>query len=195
MKIRPDCGIIMAHRRLLYRNMPVKPNRPPLDEDDLRALALRYVGRFATSRGKLRAYLARKLKERGWAGERAADIDGLIARFVALGYVDDGGYAAMKGAALTRRGYGPRRVGEALQAAGIASADRAAAEEAARAARWDAADRLARRKRAGPYGAGPLERRDREKMIAAFLRAGHDHATARRWVDATPGEPPERDEG
>ena len=34
---------------------------PPLDEDALRELALRHVARFATSRGKLLAYLNREI--------------------------------------------------------------------------------------------------------------------------------------
>ena len=41
---------------------------PPLDEAGLNELALAYVARYATSRAKLLAYLARKLRERGWGG-------------------------------------------------------------------------------------------------------------------------------
>ena len=41
---------------------------PPLDAAALERLALRYVERFATSRGKLADYLARKVRERGWDG-------------------------------------------------------------------------------------------------------------------------------
>jgi regulatory protein len=167
---------------------------PPLDANSLRDLALRHVARFATSRGKLLAYLNRKLRERGWEGEQPADPDALADRFVELGYIDDAGYAAMKSAALGRRGYGARRVGEALRAAGLAENDRGAANAQAAADRWAAADRFARRKRIGPYGAGPLDPRQRDKVIAAFLRAGHDHETARRWVDAPPGDPPAEEE-
>lgn len=74
--------------------MTSKRPPPPLDEDALRELALRYVGRFATSRGKLLAYLARKLRERGWGGEAPADPEALVARFAELGYVDDSGFAS-----------------------------------------------------------------------------------------------------
>ena len=52
--------------------MTAKRPPKPLDEDALRDLALRHVARFATSRGKLLAYLNRKLRERGWAGDLAA---------------------------------------------------------------------------------------------------------------------------
>ena len=163
---------------------------PPLDEDALRDLALRHVARFATSRGKLLAYLARKLRERGWGGERAADPEALVARFVELGYIDDAGYAVMKSASLGRRGYGARRVAEELRAAGIAEQDREKADAQVAADRWAAADRFARRKRIGPYAPAPLDPKQREKAIAAFLRAGHDYAVARRWVDTAPGEEP-----
>ena len=43
--------------------------RPPVGAAKLDELALSYVGRFATSRGKLVDYLRRKLRERGWEGE------------------------------------------------------------------------------------------------------------------------------
>ncbi|MEC3912052.1 RecX family transcriptional regulator [Sphingobium sp. CR2-8] len=161
---------------------------PPLDDSALRDMALRHVARFATSRGKLLAYLKRKIKERGWGGEQPADPDALADRFVALGYVDDAGFAVMKSGALARRGYGARRVDEALRAAGIAEEDRGQADAQTRKDAWSAADRFARRKRVGPYATAPLDPKQREKAIAAFLRAGHDYAVARRWVDAPPGE-------
>ena len=168
--------------------MTGKRPRPPLDEDSLRDLALRHVARFATSRGKLNSYLQRKLRERGWGGEQAADPDALIARFADLGYIDDAGYAVMKSGALARRGYGARRVDEELRAAGIAQGDRAQADAQTASDAWAAAERFARRKRLGPYAPAPLDPKQREKAIAAFLRAGHGHGMARRWVDAAPGE-------
>lgn len=162
---------------------------PPLDESALRDMALRHVARFATSRGKLLAYLKRKIKERGWGGEAPADPDGLADRFVDLGYIDDAGYAVMKSGALARRGYGARRIGEELRAAGIGEEDREQADAQIASEAWAAADRFARRKRIGPYATGPIDPKQREKAIAAFLRAGHAYAVARRWVDAPPGEP------
>jgi regulatory protein len=162
-----------------------------LDEARLGELALRYVGRYATTRAKLRTYLARKIAERGWAGDVPADPDAIVARFADLGYVDDAGFAAMKGAALSRRGYGARRVAESLRAAGIEDADRAEAQDTALEAHWAAAQALAKRKRIGPFAREPAERNVREKQIAAFLRAGHDFATARAWVYAEPGAIPD----
>ncbi|WHO39944.1 regulatory protein RecX [Sphingobium sp. AP49] len=167
---------------------------PPLDEDALRDLALRYVGRFATSRGKLQAYLSRKLRERGWDAPSPADIEALVDRFAELGYVDDSSFALMKSAALGRRGYGARRITETLRAAGIDESDRATADAQAHSDRWAAADRFARRKRIGPYATQPLDPKQRDKAIAAFLRAGHDYALARRWIDSAPGDWPEAED-
>ncbi|EPR18876.1 regulatory protein RecX [Sphingobium indicum IP26] len=164
---------------------------PPLDEEALRELALRYVGRFATSRAKLLAYLNRKVKERGWGGEGPADPQALVDRLSELRYVDDAGYAVMKSGALSRRGYGARRVAETLRADGIAEADREEAQAQTERDSWSSADRFARRKRIGPYALERPDPKQREKWIAAFLRAGHDYATARRWTDAAPGEMPE----
>lgn len=167
---------------------------PPLDEEALRELALRYVGRFATSRAKLLAYLGRKVKERGWGGEDPADPQALVARLTELSYVDDASYAVMKSASLARRGYGARRVAETLRADGIAEADREEADRQTQNEAWTAADRFARRKRIGPYAQERPDPKQREKWIATFLRAGHSYATARRWTDAAPGEMPEAED-
>ncbi len=58
--------------------------RPPLDKSALDELALRYVGRFATTRAKLISYLGRKLRERGWAGSREADVAAVADRLAEL---------------------------------------------------------------------------------------------------------------
>ncbi|MGK2910893.1 MAG: regulatory protein RecX [Sphingobium sp.] len=177
-----------------YSSDRARKPKPPLNETRLRDLALHYVGRFATTRAKLISYLGRKLMERGWDEPQPADPHGLATRLAELGYIDDAGFAAMKGAALTRRGFGTRRVGEALRAAGVEETDRAPALDDAASAKWAAAEAFARRKRLGPYATSPVERDKRDKQIAAFLRAGHDYAMARIWLDAAPGEMPERDE-
>lgn len=164
-----------------------------LDSARLQELALAYAARFATSRAKLTAYLARKLREAEWTEDRPPDVEALIDRLAELRYVDDAAFAAMRGAALTRRGYGTRRVAQALDAAGVEAEDRGEALAKSADEGWAAAEVFARRKRIGPYGAGVPERPVREKQIAAFLRAGHDFATAARWVDAAPGDVPERE--
>ncbi|MDE8652704.1 RecX family transcriptional regulator [Novosphingobium album (ex Liu et al. 2023)] len=156
---------------------------PPLDEKRLEDLALAYAARFATTRARLESYLRRKLRERGWDGAREPDVAALGARFGAAGYIDDAAYARMKADSLLRRGYGRRRVGEALQAAGIAGDLRAQVNPGAAAER-QAALALARRRRLGPFGAAPLDRPARDRQVAAMLRAGHSLDNARQIVDA-----------
>ena len=165
----------------------------PLDAEGLQSLALFYAGRYAATRAKLAAYLSRKLRERGWAGEGEPPVERLVTRFVELGYVDDRAFAAARAEALGRRGYGARRVDQALRAAGIDEEDGAAARERARDGAWDAALRFAKKRRIGPFADERPERPAREKALAAMLRAGHPLDLARRLVHAEPGEIPEEE--
>lgn len=162
----------------------------PLDKDRLEALALHYAARYATTRAKLLKYLARKIAERGWSEEKPADIEALVSRLVDLRYVDDAAYARMKAGAMQRRGLGQRRIGQMLLHAGVEESDRLPALETSDRERWEAAERLARRKRIGPYGPDNHDRPTREKHIAMFLRAGHDMATARAWAYSPSGDAP-----
>jgi regulatory protein len=162
--------------------------RPPLDSNRLEELALRYVARFATSRAKLRAYLTRKVRERGWDGATEPDLDALANRICALGYVDDAAYALARSRALAGRGYGKRRLSQKLLADGIAEEDAAAARDHADAEAVEAALRFARRRRLGPFGTGGSDPNQREKAIAAMIRAGHSFALARAIATLQPGE-------
>ena len=166
---------------------------PPLDAAKLEALALRYVERFATTRGKLTAYLARKVRERGWSGD-PADPAALAERMAQLGYVNDGLFAESRARSLTRRGYGVRRVSQALRAAHVEEVDAAPALEQSADDAWQSALALARRRRFGPYAQKPADDRTRERQIAAMLRAGHSFALARRIVFAAPGAELEPDQ-
>lgn len=162
----------------------------PLDAASLEELALAYVARFATSAGRLRAYCRRKLRERGHTGAAEGlsppDVEALVTRFVEKGYVDDAGFARAKSSSLLHRGYGPRRVDEALRSDGIGEELRAEIAPGA-AARREAAAAYARRRRFGAYareGSGPLDLVAREKQLAALLRAGHDARHARYVLSA-----------
>lgn len=158
-------------------------NPRPLDAARLEELALSYVARFATSAAKVDGYLRRKLRERGWEGTGDPPVTALVERFVAAGYIDDAAYARAKSGSLLRRGYGQRRVAQALGAAGIAEEVRAEVAPDAAAGRR-AALTLARKRRLGPFGAGAADRAAREKQIAAMLRAGHPLDSAREMVNA-----------
>jgi regulatory protein len=165
--------------------------RPPLNAAKLEEMALNYVGRFATSRSKLLSYLRRKLGERGWDGADEPRIELLADRLVGLGYVDDRAYALSKARSLTSRGFGERRVRQALVFAGIdeeLSADaRHLAEEEALAA----AMRFAQRRSLGPFAERQPDRLKRERGLAAMVRAGHPFALARAIIDLDPGENPD----
>jgi regulatory protein len=167
--------------------------RPPLEGETLEQAALFYAGRYATTRAKLRFYLTRKLRERGWAGEGEPPVETLVERLAGLGYVDDRAFAAARSASLVRRGFGARRVGEALRAAGIDEEDALDAKEAAQAAAWDAALRFAERRRIGPFAASEADPAGRQKAFAAMLRAGHPTDVVRRIVSARPGAVPDAD--
>ena len=182
----------MWHNHGVTRNRHGKP-RPPLDEEGLERLALFYAGRYATTRAKLRAYLERKVKERGWAGAAAAPVERLVERLAELRYVDDAAFASAKAASLLRRGYGERRVDQALHAAGVGESDSEPVRETAREGAWEAALRYAQRRRFGPYAETQAERPAREKAAAAMLRAGHRIDLVRRIVNSPPGEIPESD--
>lgn len=160
----------------------------PLTESAVSELALHYVSRFATTRAKLAAYLRRKLRERGWDGEREPDVAALVERLAGLGYVDDAAFALSKAGSLSGRGYGAGRVRQALLQAGVGEEDGAAARDLASERAADAALRFARRRRIGPFGTGSGDPKAREKALAAMVRAGHDFALARVVVNAAPGE-------
>jgi len=169
------------------RQRPVKP----LDSARLEELALGYVARFATSRARLEAYLRRKLRERGWAGDGEPPVEALALRFVAMGYIDDEAYARSRGGGLLRRGYGVRRVGQALAAAGI-DQDMRQRITASEGEQRRAALTMARKRGFGPFAAAPADPARREKQLAAMLRAGHPLDHARRMIDAASTEEAER---
>ncbi len=166
-------------------------HRPPLDAAQLDALALGYAARYATTRARLSAYLKRKLRERGFDGE--PPVAAIVERMAALGFVDDRAFADTRSAALSRRGYGGRRIGAALAAAGV-ERDVAAEVAPSAEAAFDSAETYARRRRIGPFAVEAADPDARSRNLAAMLRAGHDYALASRFISAAPGAFPKRDD-
>jgi regulatory protein len=160
-----------------------RPAPRPLDAVRLNELALAYLARFATSAARLEAYLRRKLRERGWAGDDEPPVAALVERCVAAGYVDDAGFAKARSGSLSRRGYGARRIDQALSAAGISEGIRAEVAPEGSAERQSAVA-LARKRRLGPFGPAGPDRAQREKQLAVLLRAGHRLDMARAVVAA-----------
>ena len=161
--------------------------RPPLDQDRLKELALSYVGKYATTRMKLAAYLSRKVRERGWSDAGSPNIELLVERFADTGLVDDATFALAKSRSLSERGYGEGRVRQALRAAGITDPDSEAARELAADDAVASALRFARRRRIGPFADSAHDRAGREKAIAAMIRAGHSFELARVVAGMEPG--------
>ncbi len=151
-----------------------------------------YVARFATTAARLETYLFRKLRERGWAGDGDPPVGALVEKFVARGYIDDAVYGRAKANDLTARGYGARRVAQALHHAGVDEDIRDSVMPGV-VARRGAAMAYARKRRFGPYATdrandgsddGGVAQRLREKQLAAMIRAGHDFDAARIVLDA-----------
>jgi len=161
--------------------------RPPLDEEKLNELMLAYVAKFATSRAKLGTYLTRKLKERGWAGAGEPPVEAMVEKAARVGFVDDAAFALGKARSLTARGYGERRVTQALHAAGIEDSDGEAARDHAQEEAVESALRLARRRRFGPFAATAVDPAEREKQLAAMIRAGHGFRLAKAILGMAPG--------
>lgn len=170
-------------------------NLQPLDAARLEELALTYVARFATSRARLERYLRRKVRERGWHEDGEPPVAELAGRLVAAGYVDDAAFARAKASGLLRRGYGMRRVDQALAEAGVDLEPGSGLDGQGRpgeALQREAALKMARKRRFGPFGGEPPDRARREKQIAAMLRAGHPLDSARELIDAADVEAAEQ---
>jgi len=162
--------------------------RLPYDAAALERAALDYAARYATTRAKLAAYLRRKLRERGWAGEEAAPVAVLVERFSQHGYVDDRAFAGARADSLLRRGYGARRIDAALRVAGIDADVAAELDGTISAGAEAAAIRFARRKRIGPFAGRAPDPAEKRRWIAAMARAGHPIELVLRVLDADPAE-------
>lgn len=178
---------LLWHKKGVKARFKAKRAPPPLTGEALQELALRYVGKCATTRAKLRSYLTRKLRERGWDGDRNPDLDGISDRFAELGYINDAAYALGQSRSLSSRGYGKRRLNQKLRLAGVEDEDRTEADAHADGAAVDAALRFAERRRIGPFADGDADPRQREKWLAAMVRAGHSFGLAREIARLSPG--------
>lgn len=181
-----DCGTNMAMAMQQRRK-----TRPPLTAAKLDEMALNYVGRFATSRAKLVTYLTRKVRERGWDGDDDPAVDAIAERFVRLGYIDDRAFALSKARSLTSRGYGERRVNQALTMAGIGEQEGSDARGLAEEEAVASALRFAKRRAIGPYAEEAPDPAQRERALAAMIRAGHRFPIARAITNLKPGENPD----
>ena len=163
----------------------------------LEKAAFYYLGRFASSTSNLRRVLERKVWRREAAGaERPIEIetwlDDVVEKCVRLGLVDDVMYARSRAESFLLKGRSLRRIEEELRHKGIAqdTIDQIITElDPDGGADKDAAIRLARKKRLGPFApkdsrknSDPAKVRDR--ALGAFQRAGFSFDLARKILDA-----------
>lgn len=157
----------------------------PLDPSSLQALAIRYVGRYATTRAKLTDYLRRKIIERGWIDDSSPPLAAIIVQCVDAGYVDDRAFAEAKSRALARRGYGYRRVESSLHQSGIARDITESLRPDADSA-FESAESFARKRRIGMFCTVPVDQAAARRHFAAMIRAGHSIALTRYFVNSVP---------
>lgn len=192
---------------------PADPDRPPSDEaaaarrrrgprkatpEHLRNAALHYLERSASSEENLRRVLMRKVQRSARhhgtdAAEGAAAVEHLIKRFRETGLLDDTGFAEARAQSLRERGQSARSIRFKLIAKGVPAA---VADEAvvavdgpdASGAEREAAVRLARKRRLGPFADPERRTERREKDLAALARAGFSYDIALEVIDADPAD-------
>lgn len=174
------------------------PKRPtPVS---LETAGLHYLARYAASAEQVRRVLMRRVDRAARAHpdldrEAAAGwIAALVERWRAAGLLDDATFAEAKVRSLRRRGASGRRIRDALAAKGVDrdTIDAAVAGEEApdEGAEIEAARRLARRRRIGPYRTAGDRAENRMRDLALLARAGFALDVAVRVVDGLAEEEP-----
>ncbi len=166
---------------------------PEPSEARLHERALRYLARYAASRGRLRLVLLRRAEREAAAqglppGLVEARVEAVLGRLAAAGLLDDDAYALAKARSLLERGRSPARIRGELASRSLG---RERVEAALRAlaleepdAELRAATILARRRRLGPWRPAEARAAMRAKDLAALGRAGFARAVAQQVVDA-----------
>lgn len=155
-----------------------------------------YLGRFSSSSANLRKVMMRKIYLSSTHHDTDVEeaekwLDALIEKFERLGFLDDTSFAQMRARGLHGRGTPLVGIRYKLKQQGVGDEDIEAAlehleeENESRDLDWDAAIKLARRRRLGPYGSLDTEARKerREKDMGALARAGFGYDIAQRIVD------------
>ena len=179
--------------------MPINPDRL---KTRLENKALHYLGRYASSEANLRQILKRFAMRKCQPDDDAdadtdafrqileTEIDALITRYRALGYVDDRGFALGCARAMRARGASTRRIIQTLRAKGIdaetASEIMADGLEAntnteTPSPETTAARIYAQRRRLGQYASPASQAKPnwQNRHLASMMRAGFNYATAK----------------
>ena len=189
--------------------MPINPDRL---KSRLENKALHYLGRYASSEANLRQILKRFAMRKCQPTDADDDdtdafrqileteINALITRYRALGYVDDRAFALGRARAMRARGASTRRIIQTLRAKGIdakiaseimadgletLSADADTNTETPSAetlsAETAAARIYAQRRRLGQYASPTSQAKPnwKDRHLASMMRAGFNYATAK----------------
>ena len=162
-------------------------NSKPLQEQ-LEAIALRYLERHDATAEHLKSVLGRKLRAAKFAeyspGLLRERIDELVMRYQRSGLVDDSRYAAQAIRRFRARGLGKAAIVHRLAAKGVASGIIEAAlsevDDALSEPELEAARRLIKRRRLGPYRGTPANATTRRKDLQTLARAGFSYEVARQ---------------
>jgi regulatory protein len=112
----------------------------------------------------------------------------VIADLVASGAVDDASFAAARAKRLTRTGRSRRVIAAHLAARGVSGATIATAFAETEHTELAAALVFARRRRVGPFRAGPGDEDTRHKELAILARAGFPQTVAVRVLSMSAEE-------
>jgi regulatory protein len=179
------------------RSAPGRTRRQPrpVTAERLRRSALHHLARFATTEARLRQALDRKIARsvRLFATDAAEAlrwVEDIVQMLRRQGLLDDPAWAARRARALQDRGVARALIQEKLRAAGIRTADAAAAIEALGPATdgdAEAAWTFARRRRLGPFR--PAEQRAEYRMrdLGRMARGGFSYEIARAVIDKAEG--------
>jgi regulatory protein len=177
--------------------MAATQRKPPrkVTQASLERSALAYLERFAASAESLRRVLLRKIERSARVhdidrAEAAGWVESLLERYHRSGLLDDRAYAEARTASLRRQGRSARAIATRLAQKGVG---RETIEEALAPTRTernelDAAARLARRRRIGPFRPESERREHRERDLATLGRAGFAFETARKVILAESSE-------
>lgn len=151
----------------------------------LRNIALYYLKRFESSVANLRSVLMRRVNDYAyhmpeWDKSEAVNwVEELLVDFERLGYVDDERYAEIKIKSYISAGKAPRYIQGKMRAKGIGENLVEDFLDSQEYNQSEAALKLARKKKIGPYRVDEEERRTmRQKDLAKLVQAGFDYDVA-----------------
>ena len=185
----PDTGSSMGRGREKPRRRKPRKASPK----SLENAALYYLKRFSSSEENLRRVMMRRVERSARSHgtdreEGVAWVDELVAKLARAGLVDDRRYAEGRVHALHARGTSIRVITARLREKGVRAEIIEESIQALRdeqpGAELEAAIRLARRRRIGPFRIKPPVEGQRKKDLAALARAGFDYGTAMKVADA-----------